>query len=29
MRLERCLATTIHIPPFQSVRFWNIRANNQ
>lgn len=29
MRLERRLGACVHIPPFQSVRFWNIRANNQ
>jgi hypothetical protein len=29
MRLERRLGASIHIPPFQSVRLWNIRANNQ
>ena len=29
MRLERCLGTSIHIPPFQSVRLRNIRTNNQ
>ena len=29
VRLERYLGASVHIPPFQSVRFRNIRANNQ